>query len=124
MELKKVKGQGPKRISVAMLDPVMAPGDARTALAPITVTPAGLACGAELFLGPNDTTKVVTSGLKTFTSTGAPQSIRLPITMPTAGGVAYHAYLDISANGYRFLAYQATEDVIIPSGRVGPIVWE
>lgn len=124
MDFKKISGDGPERISVAMLDPVMAPGVSRTAKAPITVSPSGLACEAELFLGPNDTTKVATSGKKTFTSTGASQSVRLPVTMPTDGGVAYHVYLDVFANSYRILAYQATEDVIIPKGTVGPIVWE
>ncbi|GAH97201.1 unnamed protein product [marine sediment metagenome] len=42
MVFKRIKGKGPERIKVAMLDPVMAPGDARTAVAPITVSPAGL----------------------------------------------------------------------------------
>lgn len=124
MDFKKISGEGPERISVEMLDPVMAPGVSRTAVAPITVSPAGLACSAELFLGPNDTTKVATSGLKAFTSTGAAQSVRLPVTMPTAGGVAYHVYLDVFVNGMRLLAFQATEDVIIPAGEVGTIVWE
>ena len=123
MDFKKISGKGPERISVEMLDPVMAPGVSRTAVAPITVSPSGLSCQAELFLGPNDATKVATSGLKAFTSTGASQSVNLPVTMPTAGGVAYHVYLDIFVNGYRLLAYQATEDVVIPSGEVGPIVW-
>ena len=124
MEFKKISGEGPERISVEMLDPVMAPGVRRTAVAPITVSPSGLSCQAELFLGPNDATKVATSGLKAFTSTGAVQSVRLPVTMPTPGGLAYHVYLDIFVNGMRLLAYQATEDVIIPAGQVGPITWE
>lgn len=124
MNFKKISGEGPGRISVEMLDPVMTPGVSRTAVAPITVSPSGLSCQAELFLGPNDTTKVATSGLKAFTSTGAAQSVRLPVTMPTAGGVAYHVYLDVFVNGYRLLAYKATEDVIIPSGKVDEIVWE
>lgn len=124
MEFIKTRGEGPERISVEMLDPVMAPGVSRTAVAPITVSPSGLSCQAELFLGPNDITKVATSGLKAFTSTGIAQSVRLPVTMPTAGGVAYHVYLDVFVNGYRLLAYTATEDVIIPSGKVDEIIWE
>lgn len=124
MNFKKISGKGPERISVEMLDPVIMPGEAKTAVAPIKVTPSGLSCKAELFLGPNDATKVATSGLKAFTSTGASQSVRLPVTMPTAGGAAYHVYLDVFVNGYRLLAYQATEDVIIPGGEVGPITWE
>ena len=124
MDFEKISGEGPERISVEMLDPVMTPGASRTAVAPITVSPSGLSCQAELFLGPNDATKVATSGLKAFTSTGAAQSVRLPVTMPTAGGVAYKVFLDVFVNGYRLLAYTATEDVIIPAGEVGPIVWE
>lgn len=116
MDFKKVEGEGPERISVEMLDPVMAPGVAQTAVAPVTVKPSGLSCEAELFLGPNDTTKVATSGRKVFTSTSAAQSVRLPVTMPSPGGESYHVYLDVFAGGYRILAYQATEDVIIPSG--------
>ena len=107
MEFKKISGEGPERLSVEMLDPVMLPGTTRTAKAPITVSPSGLSCEAELFLGPSEATKVVTSGRKAFTSTGVAQSVRLPITMPTAGGV-YHVYLDVYVNGYRLLAYQAT----------------
>lgn len=112
------------RISVEMLDPVFGPGVAAVAVAPIAVSPAGLACQAELFIGPNEATKVATSGLVTFTSTGASQSVRLPVTMPTAAGVSYHVFLDIFTNGYLIVAYIATEDVIIPSGEVGPIEWE
>ncbi len=121
MEFKNISGKG--RISVEMEDPVMTPGSARTAVAPITVKPSGLNCEAELFLGPNETTKVATSGRRAFTSTGASQSVSLPVTMPTAGGLAYHVYLDVFVNSYRLLAYQATEDVIIPEGSVGPITW-
>lgn len=124
MEFKKTKGHGPKRISVKMLDPVMGPGDTRTAVAPITISPAGLSCEAELFLGPDDATKVATSGMVAFTSTGAVQSVRFPVTMPSPGGFAYHVYLDIYANGYLIVSYVATEDVIIPAGSVGPITWE
>lgn len=124
MELKKAKGQGPERISVDMLDPVMGPGVVATAVAPITVSPSGLACNAELFLGPDEATKVATSGLRAFTSTGAPQSVSFPVTMPSPGGDAYHVYLDVYANGYLIVAYIATEDVIIPAGEVGPVTWQ
>lgn len=112
-----------KRFEICMEDPVFAPGVTKTAIAPITVAPSGLSCQVELFLGPNDTTKVATSGLKAFTSTGAQQNITLPVTMPTAGGVAYHVYLDVYVAGILVLAYVATEDVIIPSASVGPITW-
>lgn len=125
MELKKIKGQGPKRISLAMLDPVMGPGVVATAVAPITVSPSGLSCQAELYIGPDEATKEATSGLVAFTSTGAAQSVSFPVTMPTPViGTSYHVYLDVYADGYLIVAYVATEDVTIPSGEVGPITWE
>lgn len=112
-----------KRQLLRMDDPVFVPGAAKTAIAPITVSPSGLACTAELFIGPNDSTKVATSGLKPFSSTGGAQSVNFPITMPATGGVAYHVYLDVYVVGILLVAYMATEDVIIPSGSVGPITW-
>jgi len=120
MNFKKVKGEGPERIKVDMLDPILAPGSAHTATAPITVSPSGLSCRGELYLG---SAKAATSGLKTFTSTGAAQTISFPITMPTAAGLSYPVYLDIYADSVLIAAYVATEDVVIPSAVVGPIVW-
>ena len=122
----KTRGNGPERLQVEMLDPILAPGSSRTATAPITAKPAGMACQAELFLGPNPTTKTATSGLKAFTSTGAPQAVSLPVTMPTPPadeGAAYHVYIDVYAGGVKFLSYIATEDVVIPGGSIGPITW-
>ena len=124
MELKKLKGQGPNRISLDMLDPIMGPGSPATATAQITVSPAGLSCSAELFLGPDEATKVATSGARAFNSTGAPQPVNFPVTMPSPGGFAYHVFLDVYANGYLIVSYIATEDVVIPSGEVGPVTWE
>lgn len=94
--------------------PEFAPGEAKIALAPITVSPSGMSCEAEIFLGPNEATKVVTSGEVPFTSIGAQQSVGLPITMPLNEG-SYHPYIDVYAYGVRFLAYQAIEDVVIVS---------
>jgi len=124
MDFIRTKGQGPKRLQVEMLDPLMGPGQAATAVAPITVSPSGLSCNAELFVGPNETTKSATSGMIAFSSTGAAQSVRFPIIMPAVGGIAYHVYLDVYADSALIVSYIATEDVIIPSGSVGPIVWE
>lgn len=123
MELRKVKGQGPKRISLDMADPIFGAGSAHSATAPITVAPSGLSCGAELWLGPTEATKTVTSGLIPFTSTGAAQSISFPVTMPTVDGVAYKVFVDVYADGILLVSYVATEDVIIPSATVGPITW-
>ncbi len=112
-----------ERIKLNMDDPIFGPGIPKTAVIPITVSPSGLSSEVELFLGPNDTTKIATSGLIPFTSTGVQQSVSLPITMPSPGGDAYHVYIDVYAEGYLLVAYVATEDVLIPSGEVGPPVW-
>ncbi|MBA7646234.1 hypothetical protein ES703_53996 [subsurface metagenome] len=91
--------------------PQFTPGEGRVAIATFPVKPAGLSCEAELFLGPDEVTKVATSDRIGFTSTGAEQSVNLPITMPTTG--AYHVYIDIYAGGIFLAAYQAIEDVVI-----------
>lgn len=99
--------------------PEFAPGETKTAIAPITIMPAGLSCEAEVFLGPNDLTKVVSSGRIPFTSTGASQNVHLPVAMPATAGT-YHVYIDVFAEGNRILAYQATEDVVIAA--LGPAI--
>lgn len=93
--------------------PQFAPGEVKSARAPITVKPSGLSCSAELYLVSNGA-KVATSGIKLFTSTGAKQDVSLPITMPGAEGV-YPVYLDIFTNGLLIGAYKAVEDVVITS---------
>lgn len=124
MEFKRIKGQGPERVSVEMTDPIFGAGSAHTATAPITVLPSGLACEAELWLTPDGgVTKAATSGLVAFTSTGVAQSISFPVTMPTAAGVEYSVYLDVYANGALIVSFVATESVVIPSATVGPITW-
>lgn len=92
--------------------PTFAPGTQKTAVAPITISPAGLACRSEVFLGPNATTKVATSGLIGFTSKGAQQVVRHPLVMPASAGI-YHVYIDVYAMGELFLAYIGAEDVTI-----------
>jgi len=104
--------------------PLMGKGTGHSAVAPITVQPSGLPCTAELYLTKNGgTTKAATSGVVSFTSTGAAQSIGFSITMPTAWG-AYDVYIDIKANGMLIGAYVATEKVTIPDVGVGEPVWD
>ena len=92
--------------------PQFNPGQSKTAIVPATVQPSGLSCQLEVFLGPNDSSKVATSGLKAFTSSGAQQSVPAAIVMPSAAGT-YHVYIDLYAAGYYLAGYQATEDVVI-----------
>ncbi|MBA7658849.1 hypothetical protein ES703_66809 [subsurface metagenome] len=91
------------------------PGESKTAIAPIVAKPAGMSCEAELFLGPDESTKVVSSGRVPFVSTGASQNVRLPITMPSSPGTL-KGYIDIFAAGMRFLAYKTVEDIAVAPG--------
>lgn len=94
--------------------PTFYSGSAHAATAPIIVLPSGLSCEVELFLGPDDLTKVATSGLVPFVSTGASQDVYLPIIMPVSEGT-YHVYIDVYVEGLLIAAYQAIDDVsIIP----------
>lgn len=92
--------------------PQFSPNEAKTAIAPIIAKPSGMNCEAELFLGPDEATKVVTSGRVPFVSTGAEKNVSLPITMPSSPGT-HHGYIDVFAGGFRFLAYILKEDVVI-----------
>ena len=92
--------------------PQFNPGQSKNAVVPVTVQPSGLSCEIEVFLGPNDTTKVATSGLLPFTSTGSQQGIVAPITMPSASGT-YHVFIDVYCEDFLIAAYQAIEDVVI-----------
>ena len=102
--------------------PEFAPSEPKTAVAPITVKPSGLSCEAEIFLGPDEMSKVATSGRIPFTSIGTEQSVDLPITMPDVEG-PYHVYIDVYAEGLLVAAYQALEDVVIsaPTGLSGTV---
>ena len=91
--------------------PEFSPGESKTAIAPITAKPAGMNCEAELFLGPDELTKVASSGRVPFVSTGAAKNVSLPITMPSEG--TYHGYIDVFTEGLRFLAYKTKEDIAI-----------
>lgn len=92
--------------------PQFAPGEAKTAIAPITISPAGLSCEVELFLGPDELTKLATSGRIPFTSTAVAQDISFPVTMPEVEGT-YPVFLDVFVAGQLIGAYKATEDVVI-----------
>lgn len=98
------------------------PGASKTPKAPITVTPSGMSCSAELWLSTDASTKAATSGKISFTSTGAAQNVSLPVTMPTAGGT-YKVYLDVYYGTTLIGRFVATEDVIIITVDVGTITW-
>ena len=123
MDFERILGKGPDRISVESVDPLLAKGSSHTAVAPITVSPPGLSCKGELWLTTNGTTKNATSGMVPFTSTGASQSVRFSVTMPSAAG-EFSVYLDIYADSLLIGSYIATESVVVPGVEIGPISWE
>jgi len=92
--------------------PQFSPGESKTAVAPITAKPAGMNCEAELFLGPDEMTKVASSGRIPFVSTAAAKNVSLPITMPATPGTV-KGYIDVYVEGMRFLAYILKEDVTV-----------
>ena len=103
---------------------ILQKGSAHTAIAPITVRPSGVPCQVQLSLTDDEGASfVATSGPIDFTSTGAQQSISLPITMPTSWG-EFDVYIDVLYSGELIRAYVATESVIVPDVVIGPPVWE
>jgi len=103
---------------------IFQPSQAKTAKLPLNLDPSlvGLALTAELFLSKDGgTTKAATSGKIPFTA-ATTQNITMPITMPAAAG-AYKAYIDILYGNAFFLGFVDVNDILIPGGSVGPIVW-
>lgn len=92
--------------------PTFSPSQSVTAKAKLPVKPAGMACQAELYLG---TGKAATSGKVPFTSTGADQTITLPLTMPSSG--SYQALLDIFTSNILIGAFYDPEQVVIAVAR-------
>lgn len=116
--------KGLERQIVQMDDPILGPGSSHVATVPITATPSGQACTIELYLTPdNGATKTVTTGPKSFTSTGSQQSVTMPtLVMPTASA-DYKVFMDVKMGSVLIGAFVASEDVIIPGAVVGPVTW-
>ena len=103
---------------------VFMPSSAHVATVPITVSPSGLACSAELWLSatPGGSGTKLASVTKTFTSTGAAQNITFNVTMPSTSGVIY-IFIDLYVGGQLLLGYNVVDTITVPSGSVGPPVW-
>jgi hypothetical protein len=72
---------------------ILEAGIAKTATVQVQVQPANIISSIELWLGPDENTKIATSGKVSFISTGNMQSVNIPITMPNYG--VYYVYLDL-----------------------------
>jgi len=87
----------------------------------LMVTMAGLSCEAELFLGPDETTKAATSGKIPFVSTGELQPVTLPIVIPAAG--VYNPFIDVFVDGNRVAGFFGSEQVASIEVIFGGITW-
>jgi hypothetical protein len=104
---------------------VFVPGAAKNPKTQVNAIVPGLACTAELYIGPDQNTKIATSGPQPFTSVAAPApdpTVTFPIVMPGVGGV-YHVFVTLAYGGTVFTLFKATEDVTVISGTVQPPVW-
>jgi len=98
------------------------PSSAHTGTVPLTVTPSGLACTAELFVGPDASHKAATSGPIAFTATAAQQNVVCPINMPTAGG-SYTDFLNVVSGGVLIGAFAGGNIIQVPTVVVGTVTW-
>ena len=96
-------------------------GQSKTAGVSVDVDPAGLAMQIETWLGPNQTTKVASSGKISFTSTGSAQVVPCPVVMPTSGN--HNVYVDVYYQGVLIAAFQATDSISILSVSPPVVVW-
>jgi hypothetical protein len=107
------------------MDPIFKAGSSHSAVIPITVEPSGLPCQLELYLTPDDgVTKTVTSGLVSFTATGAQQNVNTGSIVMPADGVRYDVYIDIFADGMHIGSYIGSGKVTIPSVEIDEPSWE
>jgi hypothetical protein len=109
-------------VEVTMATIVFPPNAAKLAKVPVTVSPSGVACALEAFVGPTETQKLATSGPIAFTSTGAVQNVNCPITMPVTSTVM-HAYIDLTSGGILVQRFVDMNMIAILSGSVDVITW-
>ena len=107
-----------------MAQQVFVPNASKTATVAITVSPSGVACQGELWIAaqsaPN--TKIATSGLKAFTSTGSAQNVTFPITMPASGG-PFVINFDVYVGGVDAFGFVGNDTIALISATIGPITW-
>jgi len=94
----------------------------RTPSAKFSTGIAGIPCAIEVFLGPNASTKVATSGLIQYTSSGGIDTVQLPIVMPAVSAI-YKAYVDFYINGEFAKGFVGGEDIAILNIEFGGITW-
>ena len=110
---------------------VFGPGSVKTANIPVSIAPAGMTAQIQLTMATgmdtngNPTGVVVQTAWKSFTTTGASQTIAVPVTMPSGAdaGKSLYAFVDVTAGGYLLIAIVDPVSVLVPGGSAGVIVW-
>lgn len=87
-------------------------GSTKTAVVKPTVSPSGIACEIEVWLGPDVNTKSATSGKIAFTSTGTAQNVSVPIVMPATED-SYHVYVGIYIGSLYYINYSENDVTVI-----------
>ena len=134
MELKLRKAQGKEGQilvkSLVMEDPTFESATAHVATATFqNPKTAPFDFTAELYLGKTVGSKVVTSGVKSFTlAAGTSKPVDFSVNMPTLTipSDSYHVYLEVKQAGVTLITFVATEDVAVivsPAINVTTIVW-
>lgn len=105
---------------------IFLPSSNHIATVAIMVNPSGLSCQVEVWLGLSQTgTKVATSGVKSFNSTGNAQNVSCPVTMPDASkaGIAYNVYIDIYVAGSLAATYVGSDQIAVVNIGTPVVTW-
>lgn len=88
------------------------PGATKTVITGVTVTPSGLPCQLEVFLGASIMVKAATTGKIDFVSTGMYQTIYSSIVLPQTVGL-YHVYVNVWCGTTLLTTYMSPNDVSV-----------
>jgi len=101
---------------------VFGPGTQRTAVVPVKVSPSGIACSCEVFIGPDENTPLATSGKVPFVSAADPVPVECIVVMPTQEGT-YKAFINIYRDNFILKGFVDDTPITITSQEIGDIVW-
>lgn len=110
-----------ERIKLEMEDPVFPEGILKIAKVPVKLKPAGMASSAELWLSRDQVSREASSGKIPFISTGAKQTVELPINMPAIG--EYPVLIDVEVQGVPVILGKGTENIVVTESIGQPFIF-